>query len=478
MKTKAQFKELIAKLKAEFKAIIQVAEEEERDLTSDEQARCDAITGVGEKGDDDYKAGELDTLEIELKRAERRDQIMNGARDRAHAGDFQQPRDFVGDGDNPEDLFSLVRVPTSARCFPRNRLKGFEGDNAIQDAFASGMFVAALLGNGHAQSFCDENGISYRAVMVEGTDGLGGVTIPEPLEAALIRLVEEHGIFRMYAGRKAMAAPTDTVPRRLGGLQVFYPDEAGSLTGSDLRLDKVTLTAKKYACLSELSTELNEDSVLDMISLLVAEMAYAKAEAEDTNGFLGDGTPAFASTTGLLAAISAVAGTPSRLVASAIDLGSLTLGDYERCEAELPEFRGMDPAWYVNKSVWGKSMAPLMRAAGGNTVSDIASGVGREFLGYPVRVTQSLPKTPVANGLIAFFGDLNMSSTLGTRRGMSFATSTEGDFFKNDTIGVKCTQRIAIQNHDVGQAALAADGDQKAVPALAGPIVALVAAAS
>lgn len=138
--------------------------------------------------------------------------------------------------------------------------------------------------------------------MVEGTDGLGGVTIPEPLEAALIRLVEQFGIFRQYAGRKAMSAPTDTVPRRLGGLQVFYPDEATALTASDLRLDKVTLTAKKYACLSELSTELNEDSVLEMISLLVLEMAAAKAE--DVNGFLGDGTATYASTTGLAKAIA------------------------------------------------------------------------------------------------------------------------------------------------------------------------------
>ena len=475
MKSKKQLQEEIAELKAELEAICQLAEEEDRDLDDKEQARFDAIAGVGKKGDDNHKAGEIAALEIELQRAERREELMAGRlQGRIDRGEVE-----VSGGEGPSgDPFGSITVPPSARRFPVNRLSGFEGADAVREAYASGMFVAAMIGNESARDWCDENGINYKAVMVEGTDGLGGVTIPEPLEAALIRLVEEFGIFRQYAGRKAMAALTDTVPRRIGGLKVFYPDEAAALTRSDLRLDKVTLTAKKYACLSELSTELNEDSVLEMISLLVREMAAAKAEAEDLNGFLGDGTATYASTTGLAAAIDAVSGDPSKLTASAIALGSLTMDDFEQCEAELPEFRGMSPAWYVNKSVWGKAMAPLMRAAGGNTVSDIANGVGKEFLGYPVRTTQVLPKTPAANDVIAFFGDLSMSSTLGTRRGMSFATSTEGDFFTNDTIGVKCTQRIAIENHDVGQEALAASGDQKAVTALAGPIVSLVAPAS
>jgi len=468
VKTKKQILEEIAALKAEFKAICQQAKEDKRELSADEQTRCDVITGVGHDGDDDHKPGQLATLTVELKRAERRDEIMRDNIDtRVASGDIEVPN---VESDNP---FSRIRVPASAHR--PAKMRAFVGEGAVKEAYASGMFVAAIFGNERAQSFCLENGISFRATMKEGIDSLGGVTVPDPLSAAIIRIVEETGIFRQFAGRKAMSSPTDTTPRRVGGLKVYYPDEGTALTKSDLVLDKVVLNATKYAVLSEITTELNEDSVLDMVNLLTLEMGYAKAKAEDLNGLMGDGTGAYASVTGVGAAIAAVAGTPGKFTASTAILGSLILGDFEQLEAALPEFTGVDPAWYCNKSVWGAAMAPLMRAAGGNTMGDLAGRVGKEFMGYPVRVTQVMPKTPTAGQPICYFGDLMMSSTLGTRREMSFATSTEGTFFTNDTIGVKSTQRIAIKNHEVGQAAIAASGDQAAVPVLAGPILSLVA---
>lgn len=469
MKTRKQLAEEIRELKAEAEAICTLADQEDRELNAEEQTRFSAIAGSGKEGEESYKAGEIAALEVALSQAEKRDALKAAnLQTRIDSGDVEGPG-----AESVSDSFGSIRVPRSA--VRPAKMKGFEGSDAIPEAYASGMFVAAMVGNARAQAFCDDNGIGYRATMVEGTDSLGGVTIPEPLENALIRIVEEHGVFRMHAGRKTMASATDTTPRRVGGLKVYYPGEGAALTKSDLRLDKVILTATKYACLSELSTELNEDSVLEMVSELVLEMGLAKAEAEDTNGFLGDGTATYASTTGIVDAIAAVTGTPGQLTASSATLTALTLGDFEQCEATLPDFRGLDPAWYCNKSVWGNAMAPLMRAAGGNTVTNIAGRVGKEFLGYETRTTQVLPKAPASGEPIAIFGDLRLSSTLGTRRGMAFGMSTEGDFFVNDTIGVKCTQRIAIENHDVGQAALAASGDQKAVAVSAGPVVVLLA---
>lgn len=469
MKTRKQLAEEIRELKAEAEAICELADHEDRELSAEEQTRFSAIAGVGKEGDENHKAGEIAALESALLQAEKRDELKaKNLQSRIDSGDVPGP-----EGAGEADSYASIRVPRSA--VRPAKMKGFSGPDAIPEAYAAGMFVAAMVGNASAREFCADNGINYQATMVEGTDSLGGVTIPAPLENALIRIVEEHGIFRMHAGRKTMTALTDTTPRRIGGLKVYYPGEGVALTKSDLRLDKVLLTAKKYACLSELSTELNEDSVLEMVSELVLEMGLAKAEAEDTNGFLGDGTATYGSVTGIVDAIAAVTGTPGSLTASSATLTALTLADFEQCEATLPDFKGLDPAWYCNKSVWGNAMAPLMRAAGGNTVSSIGGRVGKEFLGYDTRTTQVLPKAPASGEPIAIFGDLRLSSTLGTRRGMSFGMSTEGDYFVNDTIGVKCTQRIAIENHDVGQEALAASGDQKAVAVSAGPVVVLLA---
>ena len=461
--------EQIAEKKAEAEAIVSLAESEEREMTDEESSAFNAIVGIGNEGEAGYVAGEIDTLKAKLAQAEKRDAIKRESlNNRVDAGEIDLPND------DHSEPFANVRV---ARSVHRpHKVHGFDNSAvAIKQAYAAGMFVLAIFGNQKAKEFCSEHGIITNK-MQEGNDSLGGYLVPEPLENAIIRIVEQFGLMRQLAFRKVMTAKTDKVGRRIGGLKVFYPGEGNTLTRSDLRLDQVSLDATKYACLAEITTELNEDSVIDMISLLTQEMGLAIAKAEDTNGLLGDGTAAFASVTGLNAAIAAVAGTPSQLTASTATIGDLVLNDFEQCEAELPDFSGMNPVWICNKKTWGSSMAPLTRASGGNTIEEIVGNkVRKEFLGYPVHFSQVMPRTPAAGEPIAFFGDPRMSITMGVRRGMSFKTSEEGDFFMDDTIGVKSTTRTDIVCHEVGQEALAASGDQPAVEALAGPILSLVA---
>lgn len=464
-------REKIAEKKAEAESIIGLAESEERELSGEESTAFNAIAGVGKEGDENFVAGEIAALESQLAQAEKRDDLKRKVlAERVQEGNVDLPE--------VEDSARFENVRIHASAHRPAKINGFSGDHATKQAYASGMFVAAIFGNEKAMEFCKEQNIITNKMM-EGTDSLGGYLVPEPLEEAIIRIVEDFGLMRRLAFRKPMTSKTDKVGRRIGGLKVFYPGEGNTLTLSDLRLDKVALDAIKYACLGEITTELNEDSVIEMVSLLTMEMGLAISKAEDTNGLLGDGTAAFASVTGLHAAINAVVGKPSQVVASAIALDSLQLPDFEQCEATLPDFSGIDPVWICNKKVWGSSMAPLARTAGGTTAEHITGTKARkEFLGYEVHFSQVMPRTPAANEPIAFFGDPRMAITMGVRRGMSFATSTEGKFFLDDTVGVKGTTRTAIKCHEVGQAALAADGDQPAVEELAGPILSLVAPAS
>lgn len=467
MKTIKQLRESIAELKAEAEAICALADEEKRELTADEQTRFDAIAGTEET------PGEIAGLQTELARAERREELKRQSlQNRIETGQVETPAGGDGFDDSP---FANINVPARAR---HARNLHFAGPNADREAYACGQWFAAIVGNTVSRDWCDNNGINWRNTMVEGTESLGGFAVPDPMEAAIIDLTERFGIFRQYATRKPMSSDTLTTPRNIGDLTCSHPDETVAITKSDARGDKVVLTAKKYACLTELSTELNEDSIIDMVNLVVMKFGKAIAKKEDTNGFLGDGTATYASVNGLLTAALAVTGTPSVLTASAIALGSLTLADFEQCEAALPDFEGADPAWYCNKSVFGNAMAPLMRAAGGNTVRDIGGRVAQQFLGYDARFSQVLPRVPAANEIIAIYGDLSLSTSMGVRRGMTIATSTEGDYFVNDTVGVKATTRTAINNHDVGTAAASASGDQPAVEELAGPVIILRAPAS
>jgi HK97 family phage major capsid protein len=93
-----------------------------------------------------------------------------------------------------------------------------------------------------------------------------------------------------------------------------------------------------------------------------------------------------------------------------------------------------------------------MNAAGGNTNVTLANGVPTPmFLGYPVTFSQVMHSTVTtsASTIVAYFGDLRLGATYGTRRSARTEVSTER-YFENDLIGIKTTERVAINVHERG----------------------------
>jgi HK97 family phage major capsid protein len=98
-------------------------------------------------------------------------------------------------------------------------------------------------------------------------------------------------------------------------------------------------------------------------------------------------------------------------------------------------------------------MQRLAHAQGGVTRLETEAGSQMSFLGYEVVFTQKLNSTLTAQAStnIVAFGDLSMSSTLGDRRALSIATSDER-YFDTDETAIRGTERVAINNHDLGDA--------------------------
>jgi HK97 family phage major capsid protein len=82
------------------------------------------------------------------------------------------------------------------------------------------------------------------------------------------------------------------------------------------------------------------------------------------------------------------------------------------------------------------------------------------FLGYPVRFIQTLPSAAATNVKIAYFGDLAMAATMGTRRGVTLRAD-ESVYFAQDALALRVTERFDINVHERGTASVA------------GPIIAL-----
>jgi HK97 family phage major capsid protein len=417
---------------AKCEAIFAIAKEEDRDLTAEEAAEVDAIQGTADK------PGKLQELQAQLKRAERHD-MMQASRV-ATIGANRLAGQPEGDAtESPK----AIKVPATAKR--HGRVKHFTGPDAEANAYTSGRFLMAVIGNHEpSKAWLADHGI--RMAHSSDDNSKGGYLVPEVLENALIDLKEQFGFFRQYAMNWPMTSDVSLVPRRVSGFTTYFVGQNEEITKSTTALDQVRLEAKKLAAMTQFSSELSEDAIISVADFYAREFAYALAVREDSCGFLGDGTSAFGGITGIANALNA----GSIVTATGItDLANLVIATFMQTVGKLPQFPGIQPAWYVHKAVYYASMARLQIAAGGNAVSDLGSGPVMQFLGYPVRFINTLPSTATSGTKIAYFGDLAMAATMGTRRGVTLRAD-ESIYFAQDALALRVTERFDINVHERG----------------------------
>mgnify|MGYP001568497910 FL=1 len=269
----------VLELGDEIDAYVQLSESEGRDLTEEE---TNAIAGLNQ---------EFDGLTSKISGLER----TLAVKEKITAGRLTH-------NDIAESSQVVQRVEPSSALPARVRSVKSKVFSSTLDAYQVGMWLqAALLRRPQAKKYVLENcDHSYRQAMEEGTDNLGGYSVPDPLAATIIELFEQWGVFRQYSRNVAMTSDTLDVPRLEGSLTVYYPGEGAAITPSDLTFGQVNLVAQKMAAYGIMSTELNEDSVISMTDLLVRDMARGFAYNEDKEAFLGDGTANYGGHTGIL----------------------------------------------------------------------------------------------------------------------------------------------------------------------------------
>jgi HK97 family phage major capsid protein len=98
--------------------------------------------------------------------------------------------------------------------------------------------------------------------------------------------------------------------------------------------------------------------------------------------------------------------------------------------------------------MWANVFERLIGASGGVTKDQASGRTIREYNGYPVEITPAMlapaaPTTDASDVAMILFGDLNMSASMGDRRGMTISRSTEYKFAE-DQIAIKGTERFDI----------------------------------
>lgn len=432
LKSSQEIRDQISELRLKAQAIVDLAKNEERDLSDEE-------TTTFEKFADDADKLENKDLVSALKREDLEAKARQAAKlqAKADAGDIP-----FGDG-----LASVSSFQIPAKARSHRPLKAYDNE---RDAYVSGQVIlAGLFGNDRAAQWCQNNGLAIRNTMTEGTNSAGGFLVPDEMQRSLVRLREERGVAFRFARQYPMAYDTSNVPRLLSDVTAYWVGEGSEITASDANLGSAELVARKLACLTKVSTELDEDAVIDISEMVTTSMAYAMADKVDEALFNGDGTSTYGHVLGLKNALNSSAiydAASGNTGASTLDLA-----DFEGTVGKYPQYPGAAPRWFMHSAVFWASAARLMDAGGGNNVMDLGNGPVMQFLGYPVTFTQVMTSTTGASvsTILAYFGDLSMGCTIGTRRSMNTQVSVDR-YFENDLIGIKCTERIAINVHERG----------------------------
>jgi len=335
-------------------------------------------------------------------------------------------------------------------------LRSFKGANAGDNAYLSGMFLVAALGNPrHAGTQRAAQWCAEHRVQVTGTVAGGGALVPSPLENTIIDLRNSYGVARQECRIVPMSSDTLTIPRRADGLTAEFVGEESAITASDKTWNNVQLTAKKVATLTRVSSELMEDAVISIADDLADEAAWAFAKKEDECLVDGDGTSTYGGMVGFRtkmidgnhagSTMDATGGDDNFVELISADLAALT--------AQLPDYAEGRAKWYMSRYAWGACCVRLLAAMAGATMHDVVSGVRRpEYLGYPVVIVNAMPGYTATNwngGVMIAFGDMRQAATLGDRRGITVKVD-ESRFLEYDQAAVRVTERFDIVVHDIG----------------------------
>lgn len=430
----------LADLGDEAQALLDALPEGE-ELDEEDQARFDAIM--------DEESGEYTKLKAKLTKAKKqRDQIKQLAFERNQQGD------------SPFDPDGKLNNNTGPRIVNRfGRLNNFTGKDAERDAFTAGMFLRARVANylnstdSVAENYLESRGLRVpRNAQTEGVDTAGGFLVPEPLSRSIIDVRDDGGIVRQLARVVPMTSETLAIPKRTGGLTVYYPNEAEAITESDKSWTRVPLTVRKRSTLTKISQELSDDALINVVDDIVTEIGTALRINEDREAINGDGTPTSGNVTGLVPSL----GVAGKSAASG-DWEATALADFTTLMGILPaEFWSYQLSWICSPSYYHTVMLRTLIEAGGNAIGALQEGDGgrKSFLGYPVYLTNQMPSSHVAAQTDVMFGAFRQALMIGDRAGVRIAQSDQFAF-NEDVLTVKASTRYDMNVHEAGDGSAA-----------------------
>jgi HK97 family phage major capsid protein len=341
----------------------------------------------------------------------------------------------------------------------------FQGSNDEKGlkAYKMGQFALAATGNQKAQSYLAENGLWTKNVN-ETTDSQGGYLVPDELLAELIYLRAQYGVVRRNADVRRASSDTLWIPKMSADAAVYWTTEGTAITPSQPTFSRVQALMKKLSCLVPVTTEVNDDALVDIGASLSRSMAVAFSQEEDRVMSVGVGTTsADGFINGFVTEVTDVASNAGVITAAAgstANWTAVTIGNLRSMVAALPR-KFLIPGevkFYCSRAFYENVICNRLDNLSGNGTLDLINFAdGRPTLfGYDIEYIDDLASTAAgASGqALAAFGNLRQSAVLADRRDMRVQVSDQF-YFDQDVLAFKATQRIGFEMHEPGTSAVA-----------------------
>lgn len=305
-------------------------------------------------------------------------------------------------------------------------------------------FVRHLYNTGATYSLFPGNEL---ALNTEGTTTTGGYTVPVEFIAEVSRLLGLYGVFRRNAKNITFNSYTATMPKLNASPTGAFVNEAAAKGEANPTFTQVTFTRKNYAYITGISKQLLEDSGVDLVGLLAELAANDFANAEDTQGFLGTGSPI----TGVYASVT---DSSYIVTTSGTNPNTLTYANLVSLMT-MPKSAALqrNAKFYFHKTILGlifgladTASRPIFTPT--EQANILAS---KTLLGYPYELCDALnTSADSASKPIILFGDLSMAAILANRTNFEMAmsdTATVGSnsAFEKNLIFYRFEQGFDIQ---------------------------------
>lgn len=215
-----------------------------------------------------------------------------------------------------------------------------------------------------------------------------GYLLPKPFLAELFVIVENYGKARQEFRTIPMSSKDIDLKNVATKVVANWIDEGANITADDFVFAEGELTTKKLAGLTNWTNELEEDMAISLLPITQDIFAESIALKEDQAAFIGDGTGAYGSFTGLAELSGAVtvvgaSGETDATFMAEVDIRAMKNG--------LSEARQIGAKWFMHRTV--KDAIEQFENTAGNRIfqAGIAGTSPDTLLGFPIVTVEAMP---------------------------------------------------------------------------------------